>query len=184
MSLSLLGWAGTTLALGNHALLSFGRIERGRPYYLVNALGAVLVTLSSLALASWQAVAVNGFWVLASAAGYLGVTIRLTPAVSVRALLAVCLVLALPAGWHAFFDPAVALRWLGWSGTVLLCGSYLLFAVDRMSQGVFLACNAVAAFSLVPVLVLDQNWPVVLLELVWGILSLIGLVRWRRDRPA
>lgn len=184
MIMSFLGWVGTLASLGNHAMLSFGRIERGRPYYSINIGAALLVTVSSAVLPSWQGVAVNGFWVLASVAGYLGITVRLTDAASARGLLAVCLVLAAVAGARAFIDMDAALRWLGWSATVLLCGSYLLFAVERMSQRAFLSCSAVASFCLVPVLLVDQNWPVVALEFVWGVLSVIGLLRLGQDTRA
>lgn len=177
MMLPVIGWAGTVLYLVNHALLAFSRIERGRAYYLANGMAAALVTVSSVALSSWQAVAVNGFWVLASLAGLAGITLGVSRAASARGLIGLCGVGLVVAAVLAVGDVQHGIRGLGWAATVLFCGSYLLFAVGRMTQSVFLACNAAAAFGLIPVLVLDQNWPVVFLEVVWCALSVIGLMR-------
>ena len=177
MTAALIGWVGTVLYLGNHGLLAFDRIARGQKYYAINLCAAALVTASSLILASWQALVVNGFWVGVSLLGLLGVRLAPLRGVSLRALLTLCAVLATAAAFAAITDWPLGIRLLGWSATALFCGIYLLYAVERISAQQFLAGNAAAAFCLVPVLTLDQNWPVVALELVWGVLSVIGLVR-------
>ena len=177
MTASFIGWVGTVLYLGNHGLLAFDRIDRGRYYYAINLCAAALVTASSLMLASWQAVVVNGFWVVVSLLGLLGRRLALVPGVSLRTLLALCCVLVVVAAVAAFANGPLGIRLLGWSATALFCGIYLLYAVERISLSEFLAGNAAAAFCLVPVLAMDQNWPVVALELVWGALSVVGLVR-------
>lgn len=179
MNMALLGWVGTALYLANHALLAFGRIDRGPPYYAVNALAALMVAFSSAQIASWQAVWVNGFWTLVSAAGFIGVVWPRGRGPGLRALLVLCVVAGVLAlVWHGI-ELAAFIRALGWAATILFCGAYLLFALGRLDSQAFLAANTFAAFGLVPVLALDQNWPVVTLELIWGVLSLVG---WWRGR--
>ncbi|MEM6639828.1 MAG: hypothetical protein AAF610_07985 [Pseudomonadota bacterium] len=181
MSLSVIGWVGTCLYLINHGLLSFGRIERGRTYYAVNGTAAALVTVSSVSLGSSQAVVVNGFWVVVSVLGLLQISLPLLRGTQDRHLFWLCAAIAVGALAIAIQNPTLAIRVLGWSGTILFCGGYLLFAAGRMENGPFLMANAVAAFILLPVLVLDTNWPVVALESVWGILSTAGWLKLRHD---
>lgn len=184
MSLAVIGWLGTIAYLVNHALLSFGRIDRGTAYYAANAIAAAAVTASSLALQSWQAVVVNGFWVLASVAALAGVTFVGGRWASARGLLMTCALIAAAGVLLSLSDRYLALSTVGWAAALLFCGAYFLFAVGHLEQRTFLLCNTVAAFGLVPVLALDNNWPVVTLELVWGLVSLIGWLRVRVDASA
>lgn len=176
MSYELLGWFGTAVYLVNHALLSARRIRRGNVYFAGNAIAAAVIAVSSFALPSWQAVVVNGFWVVASVAGLLGASIAASVRPSARGLWLLCGAIAAIGLLLSVYDQYLAAATIGWSATLLFCGVYLLFAVGDLAQRSFLLCNAAAAFGLLPILTLDNNWPVVALEVAWGTLSLAGLL--------
>lgn len=176
MNFETLGWLGTAVYLINHALLSTRRVRRGHVYFAGNAVAAAVIAISSFVLPSWQAVVVNGFWVVASIAGLMGVSLAGKRRPSARGLWLLCGAIAAIGLVLSVHDQYLAAATIGWAATILFCGVYLLFAVGDLEQRSFLLCNAAAAFGLVPILLLDGNWPVVALEVAWGTLSLGGLL--------
>jgi hypothetical protein len=54
-----------------------------------------------------------------------------------------------------------------------------LFASSFISRRRFLLYNMIAAYALVPILYLDKNYPVFVLEVIWGSISAFGYARLR-----
>lgn len=178
MSLALIGWAGTLIYLLGHAYISLQPRWKPLLYYGGNFIAGSSLVASSLALGSWQAVVINGFWA--------GISLAVLGRVSLARLgfariwLDAVFVALLGAGLAAaVVEPAWAVRILGWSSAVVFCAGYLLFSAQRLPpQGYFLY-NAYAASALLPQLIVDANWPVFVLEACWAVLSLYA---WSRRR--
>lgn len=188
MIIAWLGWFGAGLYLLNHAWLAINHGHESRRYYLLNMIAAAVLVLSSAYLSSWQPVLTNAFWVGVSALALLhwpnktsfgGSWLRervLIWPIGV-ALVAGCLV--------AIAQPYPGASIVGWAGTALFSVAYLTFATGVIARRRFLAYNAVAAFSLVPILYLDVNYPVFFLEVVWGFISALGWLRaYRQDESS
>lgn len=173
--LTLLGWLGTFLYLGNHAYLSLVPNCKMPRYYASNLLAAVCLIISSVFSTSWQAVMVNAFWAIVSLLLLKNGDIsRLTfkPAYFYGAVVAMVIIL-LGYVWP-FTDWLIAM--LAWVATFLFCSCYLLFSAKRLAPRHYFLFNALASICLVPQMWLDQNWPVVALQIMWCLLSLVGAV--------
>lgn len=177
MLVSLIGWLGTVSYLLAHFYLALTHDPRVRMYYVVNLLAALMLVFSSVVIASWQAAATNVFWALIS----LAIVLRYAPQVSFklseRWLIAPCVMLGLVGMGRSLFDFYTGMSLLGWAGTLLFGLSYLLFASGVIQRRRFLWYNMTAAYALVPILYLDDNLPVFVLELAWGSISAVGLLR-------
>ncbi|HBN13536.1 MAG TPA: hypothetical protein DD407_00755 [Pseudohongiella sp.] len=177
MILSLIGWLGTSSYLVAHFYLALTHNPRIRLYYVVNLLAAVVLVFSSAAIASWQAAVTNLFWALISLAIVMRYAPQLPFKLSESWLMRPCVLLGI-AGLG--LSPLVfyqGMSLLGWAGTAMFVLSYLLFASGVIQRRRFLCYNTMAAYGLVPILYLDGNLPVFVLELAWGTISLVGLLR-------
>lgn len=176
MPFSILGWLGTFLILGNHAALSAGRIGRGRLYYGVNLAGSLAVTVYSLTIASWQAVAINLFWTIISLVALTGSEAAHRIALPEKLPVTLVSFLALAGGVTVLFDIELSLHLFGWAGALLLCASYLLFSSETISRRRFLLYNIFVGIAVSPVFILHANWPALALEAIWSVISLAGFL--------
>lgn len=180
--LEYLGWFGTSLYLGNYAYLAFVSRYSRPMYFTANAVAAISLVISSFAIASWQAVGINLFWAAISLWLLLGRGFRFVTA-DPRLLVFVTFgfwVIALAAVIVAL-PQSVSV--LGWSSMFAFSASYLLFAADRLNVGMFHLWNAYAAVVLMPQLSLDSNWPVLLLEICWFLISVFAYINHRLRAP-
>lgn len=178
--LSILGWFGTVLYLANHSYLSL--VTRWRPlvYYGGNFVAATLLVFSSVAIESWQAVCINGFWSVVSLLLLCRVDLSRLPFHRSWFYLAMAIMLGVTAATF-FLDTTLTIAMFGWSSTLAFCASYLLFSASRISVRTYLFWNSYAALALLPQLWLDQNWPVFGLECAWAIISIYGLFQRRQE---
>lgn len=172
----LLGWAGTLIYLVNHGAYSLRSSYHRRLYLGANAVAALLVTISSVMIESWQSGAINAFWTVVSIQGLAGAhfRLRLFPPAWFDALLAGVLAISLAA---LALSTRLSADLLGWSSMLAFCGAYLMLANRVIGEVRYFAYNAIAAFIILPVLWLDNNWPIFALEACWTVLSLAALVR-------
>lgn len=181
MLMLIIGWCGTILYLANHAYISLVKQWRPTVYFMGNLLAATALTVQSLHISSWQAVAINGFWMLISALLLLGVkmdsvTVSAKPYFLISGLALVALLSSfLYVELHMFY--AI----LGWSSAYFFCSSYFLFSAKRISSRAYLCINVYAALALLPQLWLNANYPVFTLEIAWATVSLIGIIKSYND---
>ena len=170
--LTIAGWVGTVLYLLNHAYVSLVKAWKPAWYFSGNLLAALLLVIQSSYLQSWQAVAVNGFWLVISAYSLTGK--KLTANLLKPAHLPFIL----------FFTVGVALAFLGlsfegvvqslaWSATLAFGLRYFLFASSTLSQRQYLIYNFYAASVIAPAMYFDANYPVLALEVSWAVISLV-----------
>lgn len=174
----ILGWFGSLLYLVNHGYISLVKQWRKRVYYSGNLIAAVSLVISSLFIASYQAVLINVFWALISLLLLIHFDVsKLSFSkrffyVSFTFFLAVIVVYALRLGVNSIeFYTCLA-----WSSSYVFCLSYFLFCSKKLNQIAYLAFNIYAACALLPLLWLQQNWPVFSLEVCWAIISAYGIV--------
>ena len=171
-----LGWAGMALYLVAYAYLGLRRTADRRRYFLANAVAAALVGTSSGLIGTWPSVAINLFWFTVSLLALAGITAgarHLTP----RSFTLFSAVLPVTAAIAFFVDHMLAIALLGWTSAILFSGAYLLFAAGRLRARPFHLYNATAAAVILPQLWVDQNWPVMALEVCWFVLSCISALR-------
>jgi hypothetical protein len=184
---SVVGWTGAALYLGAYLYLAGSVAPQVRVYYATNLLAALLVCLSSVDFGTWPTVVINGFWAGVSSVALRGRDVApgflRAPVLNslLTTLLATSCAVAVVLWLHAGAPAAASL--LGWSSAAAFCFGYLLFAAEGIERRAFLAYNLYAALVLLPRLILDSNWPVVGLEVVWALVSLGGLAtsRWQGE---
>ena len=177
----IIGWCGTVLYLLNHAYISLVKNWRPSVYFGANLLAASSLTVQSVYLASWQAAAINGFWMLISALLLLGVKMDSIKANAKAYFIFSALLLALVLSSILYVDLAYYFEILGWSSAFFFCSSYFLFSAKRISSRAYLAINTYSAIALMPQLWTNANYPVFTLEVAWAIVSIIGIVKSYQD---
>lgn len=175
----MIGFFGTFLYLLAYAYLTFYRAYKERVYVSINAVAAGILTYTSLLLESWQAVLVNGFWLVASLAilvftrlpGQLPIPFRYY-----MGALLTCFVLALMVGVSSVTSLLVI---VGWFSAINFCFAYYLFLSQRVTPRQYHVLNMLSAGFIIPALWLEQNWPVVVLEVCWVLISGHGVLQRR-----
>lgn len=178
--LSYIGWAGTFLYLVNHAYISVISDWNRTIYFGGNLTAATLLVIQSVYLDSWQAVVINGFWMLVSICLLAGMSFDkikiaakqyyLVCASLFAALVCLCVMSLVSTG-----DWTLTIQLFAWSSAFVFCSSYFLFSATRISSRAYLILNAYAAIALLPLLWEKQNWPVFALEVAWAGISIYGV---------
>ncbi|MEH6813809.1 MAG: hypothetical protein V7677_14845 [Motiliproteus sp.] len=171
-----LGWMGTAFYILAHGWLSVLKRQPEQGYYWANFLAAVLVALSSAMLTSWQPVLINGFWALVSLAAIYHFQLPNLNVSNRRIFILVCIMFCTGVLALVLFG-RTGIDILAWSSVAAFCLSYWRFVARQLSRKAYFLFGAYAAFTLLPKLYFDQNWPVFLLEVIWGGLSVIGYLR-------
>lgn len=181
MFMLILGWFGTVTYLANHAYISLVKQWLPKVYFSGNLLAASALTVQSVYLSSWQAAAINGFWMLVSALLLLGVKMDSVKITAAPYFAFSGLLLTGALGSVLFIELTQYYNILGWSSAYFFCSSYFLFSAKRISSRAYLAINIYAALALLPQLWLNANYPVFTLEIAWAIVSLIGIIKSYND---
>ena len=169
--LEVLGWIGTVLYLLNHGYISVTTDWNKEIYYSGNAIAALLLVISSLAIGSWQAVIINSFWAIVSVRSLLGSGTS-NKMITHQQFGVVLLIILLAAFLSIFIAPEATISILGWSSVWVFCISYLLFTSGDILPRYYFLYSAYAATVLLPQLWADSNMAVFYLEIVWAVLSL------------
>ncbi|MEO1242464.1 MAG: hypothetical protein AAFX54_11190 [Pseudomonadota bacterium] len=169
-----LGWAAMTVYLIGHAYMSWSVSYLRSRYYLLNLIGALGFVVSSAAIASWQSVAVNAFWAAISLLSLLNITLeRDSPLSAERITAPIFLVAFIGVAW-SLINRDLGFSILGWGGTLLYCFGYVLFTAKSIRRKRFLIYNTLAANFLIPVYILQDNWPAFGMSVAWSAVSTYG----------
>ncbi|MBD1390068.1 hypothetical protein IC617_11565 [Neiella sp. HB171785] len=181
--LSLLGWFGTLCYLYAHARISVLGKSADPVYFGFNATAALALVISSLALMSWQPVAINLFWLMVSIASLQCWQLPKLP-ISNRVLFASCLLMLLIGCGMLLQGSMSGIAVWGWSSTLAFCLGYWKFSAGRLQAKHYYLLNTYAAWILLFQLYQDGNWPVFGLEVVWGFISLTAFLSTKsNDKP-
>lgn len=177
--ISILGWFGSLLYLLNHAYIAMVKNWSAKVYYAGNFFAASFLVISSLMIFSYQAVVINGFWAIISVLLLLKFDVAKVP-LSKRVFqlgFFIIIVFLLFIGNRDGWVSDTFQSYLGWSSSYVFCLSYFLFCSKKLSHINYLLFNVYAASSLLPILWLQQNWPVLGLELCWALISIFGIFK-------
>ncbi|GGA80979.1 hypothetical protein GCM10011369_23670 [Neiella marina] len=173
--LSVIGWFGTLCYLYAHARISVLGQPANRIYFCCNAAAALALVISSMALMSWQPVAINLFWLIVSLASIKSWQLPKLP-ISNRALFACCLFMFVAGSGLLLLGSMSGIAIWGWSSTLAFCLGYWKFSAKRLLPKHYYLLNTYAAWILLFQLYQDGNWPVFGLEVVWGFISLTAFL--------
>lgn len=170
MLIETLGWLGSIGILVSHSYVSVFKRDNDATYYGLNLVASLLLTIISLYKGSYFAVALNVFWMVVS--GLSLAQIPLSAGVLAKrpldaVIIALLVYLVGSALLHSQFD-FVTLSWLG---TITLCWAFLLLSAEKIDKFQYLFYSTFAALFLMPQLYLDNNLPMLFLEICWFFMS-------------
>lgn len=177
-----LGWLATLIYVTAQAYISWKHGYSPQLYYKLNALGAAGFIASSAAIASWQSVAVNVFWLIVSVLSLIQNRALKRARLSRWWVMAPLFLFCLVSLFWFTRDPQLSFAMLGWAGSLLYCASYGLFAYHVIGRMRFLGYNCAAAVFLLPIYALQANWPAFVLSVIWAMISASGCVAIARSR--
>ncbi len=169
----IIGWCGSILYLLSYILLAVNLLERGKFYYYLNIVAAVFVVIISLEKTTYQAVVINLLWgaiSLNSLYKYIQTKAPVKPSVFRFInlfLLLICIGLI-------FSNTSAGIQVFGWLSVAYFISSYFYFASNYISEREFHIWNFLAALAIIPQLYVDQNWPVIVLEIFWAAFAVWG----------
>ena len=174
-----LGWIGSILYLVNHGYISVVKQWQEKLYYGGNLVAALSLVISSLFLSSFQAVVINGFWAIISLLLLMRFDInRLSFSKRIfYAGFGVFLIAIAYTAWYFGHNSMELFTCLAWSSSYVFCLSYFLFCSKKLTHLAYLTFNVYAACALLPLLWLQQNWPVYTLEVSWALISVYGIFK-------
>ena len=180
--LTYIGWAGTIIYLVNHAYISVVSNWKRLVYFGGNFCAAALLVVQSVYLQSWQAVVINGFWMIVSICLLAGMSfdkikIEAKHYYQCCGLLLLILMFVSAYSFWASQQWSMSIQVFGWSSAFVFCSSYFLFSATRISSRAYLILNAYAALALLPLLWQKENWPVFALEVAWAGISIYGVAK-------
>ncbi|MHA7870809.1 MAG: CBU_0592 family membrane protein [Hyphococcus sp.] len=169
-----LGWAAMLVYLISHAYMSW-RVSYVRSrYYLLNLVGALGFVISSAAIASWQSVAVNTFWAAISLLSFLNITLERDSPLSAERITAPIFLISFIGFVWSLGNHDLGFSILGWGGTLLYCFGYVLFTARAIRRKRFLVYNTLAAIFLIPIYIMQDNWPAFGMSVSWSAVSVYG----------
>ncbi|MDJ0717388.1 MAG: hypothetical protein QNJ54_24750 [Prochloraceae cyanobacterium] len=176
MIIEMLGWLGTAIYLLAYILLTVEFISMGGLYLSLNIVAPILVIIVSVPKASWSAVLINFFWGFITISQIINLTLRfprqgkLIFQVLMGVLLGSSLSCTLVGNQH------LAVTTLAWCSTIGYSLSYLLFLNGWLKLIEFHRWNFLFALILIPQLLLDNNWQVIIIEIFWAGIGLWGIL--------
>jgi hypothetical protein len=171
------GWAGFILYLIAYMLLATNHITAGKLYYILNILAAVCITVVSVYKGTVQAVLVNLLWGLISCTGLSGTKIRSHADITAIFRFLIIGLFGTSAVLFVFGQEYWTIRLLAWIYVLAFIISYWLFISHKISVFEFHIWNLVASLTILPKLIVDYNWPVFALEILWALAAVTGLAK-------
>lgn len=172
-----MGWSGTVIYLANHTYISVKVDWHKLVYFGGNFIAATFLLIQSTYLASWQAVVINGFWMIISICLLVGISFERIN-VDVKFYYVICaLLLGGLCVSSVFLDWVCLAQLFAWSSAFIFCSCYFLFSAKLISSRVYLGFNIYAALVLLPQLYLTSNWPAFGLEVAWAAISTYGVIK-------
>lgn len=170
----LVGWLGSFIYILTYSLLSFQIIRKGKVYFFLNGVAAILIIIISFYKNTPQAIMVNVVWLVISFLGLLDTELKLQSLNAfVVQTIGVLFVIALLIVF-IFFHINTFYNVLAWFSVYVFAGSYFLFTLNEMSIKSFHVYNFVAALTIVPKMIIFSNYQVVFLEIMWAFFALVA----------
>lgn len=172
----IIGWIGSFIYILSYFLLAYKIISKGKLYYLLNKIAAGLIVIISLIKNTYQSIAINSIWLYISYMSYHKKEVKsfflnsfIMHLVSTLFFLVfiVCI----------FIDIKLSFEVLAWYSVFGFSTSYLLHSKEDISEEIFHLYNFSAALSLIPKMILFENYQVVVIEVLWAIFALSAYIK-------
>lgn len=177
----LIGWLGSFIYILSYFLLSYKIIDKGKLYYLLNKLAALLVVVISIIKNTFQPVFINAIWLYISYLGYHNKSINIK-FLNKNILHWVSLVFFVFSIIAIFINIELSFDILAWFSVFGFSASYFLYSMNLLKEKAFHFYNFLAAISLIPKMIIFSNHQVVLLEALWALFALIAYIKSSKNR--
>lgn len=164
VALTVIGWLGTILYLLAHVYISALKKQDDTNYYSANLIAAIFLVIFSVSTQSYYAVFVNAFWFVASAA-------RLLRKQLITFLVPYRFFEVLFLGIVLFGLATKNYLLVSWAAALVFVIAYCLLTSEKVPLYRYHIYNAFAAVTMTPQLAIDHNFPVLILEVLWFLLS-------------
>lgn len=182
MLVEILGWIGSIIYIVAYFLISKGKIDKDKMYYLLNMIAAVLVSIVSIAKMTIQPVFTNLFWLYVSYVSYIEKEIKFK-FINKKILDFILVVMGIYSVVTFFiWDYLYCFDILAWLSVVAFVGSFYLFSIDKINTQSFHLYNIIAALSVIPKMVAFDNYQVACLEILWAIFAIKAYFKASKDR--
>lgn len=161
-----MGWLGSLFYLISYFLLSNNTIDKGKVYYLLNIFGALFITIVSIEKNTAQPIVINIFWLYISGVSYFGLSLFQIKLSKFFLNFNLCLLIVMATGF-LFYNYSYSFNILAWGSVLSFLGSFYLFSIGSIKPHSFHFYNAIAAFMIIPQMLLQGNSQVVFLEAFW-----------------
>lgn len=175
--IEVLGWLGSFIYIVSYFLLSYKIIEKGKFYYLLNKLAAALIVLISISKNTLQPIIINAIWLYISYLGFYGKSLEIKYLnryfLHITSLFFV--VIALIGSY--FKSASFTFEVMAWLSVFSFSVSYFLYSMNMIKEKAFHFYNLLAALSIIPKMVMFENYQVVLLEILWAFFALQAYIK-------
>lgn len=170
-----IGWLGFLLYLLAYLLLATKIITANFTYYLLNIIAALFVVIISVLKGTVQTIVINVIWGLIS---YLAIIkYRLKFSMLRPSFFRIWhITIFIISGFFVLIDPYWSVILFGWCSVFYFLDALLLYSNNIIKQSEFHIWNFLAAVTILPQLIHDSNWQVLVLEICWALFAVYGLI--------
>ncbi len=172
MIIETIGWLGSTIYILSYFLLSYNIIKKEKFYYLLNKIAAFLIIIISFYKETYQSIIINLIWLYISYLGY----IDKNPSLKLfsKSVMNFVSILFLTISVLAIFlvDYFLFIEILAWFSVFAFSSSYFLYSIEKIKEKLFHFYNFIAAISLIPKMIVFENYQVLTLEILWAFFAL------------
>lgn len=179
--IELIGWVGSIIYILSYLLIAYNLIPKGKLYYLLNKIAAILVIIISVYKNTYQPIVINTIWLYISYLGYYKKEIQVS-FLNKYIMYSVSVLFFITTFFFLLIDYKLAFDILAWFSVFSFSISYFLYSMNEIKEKIFHFYNFLAAISLIPKMLLFDNYQVASLELLWGFFALMAYVRSSKNR--
>lgn len=175
--LEIVGWIGSFVYILSYFLLAYKFIEKGKLYYFLNKVAAVLIILVSYYKNTFQPIVINVIWLYISYLGYYCKTVEIRFINKLFLHITSTLFFFIFTLLLLFSTKELSFEVIAWFSVFAFSCSYFLFSTQKINEQTFHIYNFLAAVTLIPKMILYDNYQVVVLEFLWALFALIAYIK-------
>lgn len=145
------------------SMLAECKLKNGKMYHSINGIGAILLLLSAYYNLEIEVFILNLFFIVFAIFGYINRPLNFD-FLSRKVLFTSILIIFIC--FCVYYGLEGILKSLGYIGSIFFLIGYLLFANRSISKKEFITYSIIGAFLLLPILILKENYPVLLMLIV------------------
>ena len=178
--IEIIGWIGSILYISAYFLLTYKIISKDKLYYLINKIAAILIILISVKKNTLQPIVINSLWLYISYLGYRKskIKIKLLEAKFIHIISVILILISLIS---LFINYKISFEILAWFSVFAFSTSYFLYTTNKIKENTFHLYNFLAAITIIPKMILFNNFQVTILEVLWALFAIIAYYKSSKD---